>query len=224
MTIRATTPRSDVRRHATLPQSWIQRENWQFETHRRFRDECLNEHWFTTLAHAQAVIEAWRCEYNEERPKKGLGGLTPALYAALLHENLLRVRWLGPHFSGPSAGATLRGCSRRFIPGTRRSTALRTGRPITRLSFDAANIPLSFVHERPPDSGHLRLHNVSSEVGISYRSDFWRLSRLSRSSRSRAGSARTGAGSARPGSSAPDRSAAGTRSAARIASSRDRAA
>ena len=47
----------------------------------RFRDECLNEHWFTTLAHAQAIIEAWRHEYNEERPKKGLGGLTPALYA-----------------------------------------------------------------------------------------------------------------------------------------------
>ena len=26
--------RPDVRRHATLPQSWIQRENWEFETHR----------------------------------------------------------------------------------------------------------------------------------------------------------------------------------------------
>ena len=50
----------------------------------RFRDECLNEHWFTSLAHAQAVIEAWRREYNEERPKKGLGGLTPALYARQL--------------------------------------------------------------------------------------------------------------------------------------------
>ncbi len=50
----------------------------------RFRDECLNEHWFTTLAHARALIEAWRCEYNEERPKKGLGGLTPALYAKQL--------------------------------------------------------------------------------------------------------------------------------------------
>jgi putative transposase len=33
------------------------------------------------LAHAQLVIEAWRREYNEERPKKGLGGLTPAAYA-----------------------------------------------------------------------------------------------------------------------------------------------
>ena len=47
----------------------------------RFRDECLNEQWFLTLAHAQAVIEAWRREYNEERPKKALGGLTPAAYA-----------------------------------------------------------------------------------------------------------------------------------------------
>ena len=50
----------------------------------RFRDECLNEHWFTSLAHAQVVIEAWRQEYNEERPKKGLGGLTPAAYARRL--------------------------------------------------------------------------------------------------------------------------------------------
>ena len=50
----------------------------------RFRDECLNEHWFTSLAHAQAIIETWRHEYNEDRPKKGLGGLTPALYARQL--------------------------------------------------------------------------------------------------------------------------------------------
>ena len=35
-------------------------------------------------------------------------------------------------------GATLRGCSRRSIPRTRRSTAWRTGRPITGPSFDAA--------------------------------------------------------------------------------------
>ena len=29
--------RPDARRHATLPQSWIQRENWEFETHRASR-------------------------------------------------------------------------------------------------------------------------------------------------------------------------------------------
>ena len=47
----------------------------------RFRDECLNEQWFISLAHARAVIEEWRREYNEQRPKKALGGLTPASYA-----------------------------------------------------------------------------------------------------------------------------------------------
>ena len=51
---------------------------------RPFRDECLNEHWFTSLAHTQVLIEAWRREYNEERPKKGLGGLTPSQYAKRL--------------------------------------------------------------------------------------------------------------------------------------------
>lgn len=50
----------------------------------RLRDECLNEHWFTSLPHARAVIEAWRLEYNDERPKKILGGLTPAQYAKQL--------------------------------------------------------------------------------------------------------------------------------------------
>ena len=50
----------------------------------RLRDECLNEHWFLNLAHAQTLIEAWRREYNEERPKKALGGLTPAAYARQL--------------------------------------------------------------------------------------------------------------------------------------------
>jgi putative transposase len=47
----------------------------------RLRDECLNEHWFTSLPHARLEIERWRREYNEERPKQGLGGLTPTQYA-----------------------------------------------------------------------------------------------------------------------------------------------
>ena len=50
----------------------------------RFRDECLNEHWFTSLPHARAIIEDWRREYNDERPKKTLGGLTPTAYARQL--------------------------------------------------------------------------------------------------------------------------------------------
>ncbi len=43
----------------------------------KFRDECLNEHWFLTLEEAQLVIEAWRREYNEERTHSSLGDVTP---------------------------------------------------------------------------------------------------------------------------------------------------
>ena len=51
----------------------------------RLRDECLNENWFTSLAHARMAIEDWRRDYNEERPKKDLGGVPPAVYAARLN-------------------------------------------------------------------------------------------------------------------------------------------
>ncbi len=38
----------------------------------RFRDECLNQHWFTSLADARAKIEAWRDDYNAQRPHSAL--------------------------------------------------------------------------------------------------------------------------------------------------------
>ena len=47
----------------------------------RFRDECLNEHWFMTLDHARQIIERWRIEYNTERPHSSLGDLTPEEFA-----------------------------------------------------------------------------------------------------------------------------------------------
>ena len=40
----------------------------------KFRDECLNEHWFVSLADAKAVIEAWRVDYNTVRPHSSLAG------------------------------------------------------------------------------------------------------------------------------------------------------
>jgi len=55
----------------------------------RLRDECLNEHWFISLAHARVEIERWRREYNEERPKRSLGGLPPAAYARQLADKAL---------------------------------------------------------------------------------------------------------------------------------------
>ena len=44
----------------------------------RFRDECLNEHWFMNLDHARTLIEAWRVDYMQERPHSSLGDMTPA--------------------------------------------------------------------------------------------------------------------------------------------------
>lgn len=43
----------------------------------KFRDECLNEHWFTSLKDAQEKIEIWRRDYNSHRPHSSLNNLTP---------------------------------------------------------------------------------------------------------------------------------------------------
>jgi putative transposase len=48
----------------------------------RFRQECLNEHWFLSLDDAREKVEAWRRDYNEERPHSALGNATPEEYAA----------------------------------------------------------------------------------------------------------------------------------------------
>jgi putative transposase len=47
----------------------------------KFRDECLNEHWFVSLADAQATIESWRIDYNTVRPHSSLDGATPEHFA-----------------------------------------------------------------------------------------------------------------------------------------------
>lgn len=49
--------------------------------HGRLRDECLNEHWFLGLADARRLVEAWRQDYNHERPHSALGYQTPAAFA-----------------------------------------------------------------------------------------------------------------------------------------------
>jgi len=43
----------------------------------RLRDECLNEHLFTSYNHARQIIDDWRRDYNNERPHSSLKGLTP---------------------------------------------------------------------------------------------------------------------------------------------------
>jgi putative transposase len=43
----------------------------------KIRDECLNEHIFTSLAHAKQILEAWRLDYNYVRPHSSLNYQTP---------------------------------------------------------------------------------------------------------------------------------------------------
>lgn len=47
----------------------------------KFRDECLNQEWFTDLEDARTRIEIWRDEYNRLRLHTSLGGLTPEEFA-----------------------------------------------------------------------------------------------------------------------------------------------
>jgi len=46
-----------------------------------FRDECLNETLFSSLAEARKQITAWKEDYNKHRPHSSLGNITPIEYA-----------------------------------------------------------------------------------------------------------------------------------------------
>ena len=56
----------------------------------RLRDELLNETLFRSLAHTRAALEAWRADYNSERPHSRLGWMSPAIYAAERRSAALR--------------------------------------------------------------------------------------------------------------------------------------
>lgn len=47
----------------------------------KLRRECLEQNWFEDLNDAKRIIEAWRIEYNDERPTKPLGNKTPSEFA-----------------------------------------------------------------------------------------------------------------------------------------------
>jgi len=46
-----------------------------------FRDECLNVNWLLSMEDAREKIEKWRMDYNEFRPHRSLGNLTPRQFA-----------------------------------------------------------------------------------------------------------------------------------------------
>jgi putative transposase len=49
----------------------------------KFRDECLNEHWFVSLVDAKTQIERWRVDYNTVRPHSSLDQATPDHFAKM---------------------------------------------------------------------------------------------------------------------------------------------
>jgi putative transposase len=50
----------------------------------RLRDECLTQHDFLSLQHAEDLLEDWRQDYNRVRPHSSLGGRSPEEYASEL--------------------------------------------------------------------------------------------------------------------------------------------
>lgn len=47
----------------------------------RFRQECLNQHWFRSLDEARQIIDDWRYHYNHKRPHSTLNYMTPVAFA-----------------------------------------------------------------------------------------------------------------------------------------------
>ena len=68
----------------------------------KFRDECLNQSWHTSLEDARQSIEAWRKDYNTVRPHSSLGYLTPEEYATAV----------SPHAGRRDTAAAHNGCVR----------------------------------------------------------------------------------------------------------------
>ena len=63
------------------------------------RDECLNLHWFESLADAQHKIEAWRREYNESRPHMALANRSPNDFALYCREMMMSTTERSPEDS-----------------------------------------------------------------------------------------------------------------------------
>jgi putative transposase len=53
----------------------------------RFREECLNTHWFESLDDAETKIDAWKWDYNERRPHRALKGLSPREFVRQLQQS-----------------------------------------------------------------------------------------------------------------------------------------
>ena len=88
----------------------------------KFRDSCLNQHWFRGLADVRRIVDDWRHHYNHERPHSSLGYSTPA-------ERAKQAVPFYPLSTGPVLGGRSAGPPRGGRPGRRRrgGQACRSG-------------------------------------------------------------------------------------------------
>ncbi len=47
----------------------------------KFREYCLDQHWFASLDDARSEIDDWRHHYNHVRPHRSLGRIPPAVFS-----------------------------------------------------------------------------------------------------------------------------------------------
>jgi putative transposase len=73
----------------------------------RFRDECLNQHWFASLAEAARLIEAWRQHYNPRAAAQRAGLRTARAVRATARRARTRSRFAPPR-ARSGAGPVLR--------------------------------------------------------------------------------------------------------------------
>ena len=74
----------------------------------RFRDECLSQAHFPTLARARVEIELWRVDYNTERPHSALDYPTPAAFGELARAHANAAPGGLPYaFAGPAGEAVV---------------------------------------------------------------------------------------------------------------------
>jgi Integrase core domain len=122
----------------------------------KFRDECLNEHRFTSRYDARRIVETWKLEYNRERPHSSLGTRHPRSFG-LRHE--AHTRAVGPGCTLTMSGTQIGGRSIRRVCADASCccphsvTQNSPGRCPTdgtspSLRAQAESIPLSSHHER----------------------------------------------------------------------------
>ena len=74
----------------------------------RFRDTCLNEYWFTSLADARQTIESWRQHYNRAQPHSALHYRTRRRFARNGKRPMEKNGSLGALENSPSLPLSLR--------------------------------------------------------------------------------------------------------------------